>query len=34
MITNGTSPLYGEYVEGFAPVQREVVRILYEVFIR
>jgi CubicO group peptidase (beta-lactamase class C family) len=34
MITNGTSPQYGEYVEGFAPVQRDVVRILYEVFIK
>lgn len=34
MITNGTSPQYGEYVEGFAPVQRDMVRILYEVFIK
>lgn len=34
MITNGTSPEYGDYVEGFAPVQRDVVRLLYEVFLK
>ena len=34
MITNGTSPQYGDYVDGFAPVQRDVVRMLYDVFIK
>ncbi|MBI5010507.1 MAG: beta-lactamase family protein [Bacteroidia bacterium] len=34
MITNGTSPRYGEYVEGFAPVQRDMVRMLYDAFIK
>lgn len=34
MMTNGTSKEYGTYVDGFAPVQRDVVRILYEEFIK
>ena len=33
MMTNGTSKEYGTYVDGFAPVQRDVVRILYEEFV-
>ena len=33
-ITNGTSTEYGSYVDGFAPVQRDVVRILYDEFIK
>ena len=34
MMTNGTTSEYGNYVDGFAPVQREVMRILYEAFIK
>jgi CubicO group peptidase (beta-lactamase class C family) len=34
MMTNGTTSLYGNYVDGFAPVQREVIRILYDAFIK
>jgi CubicO group peptidase (beta-lactamase class C family) len=34
MITNGTSPEYANYVDGFAPVQRDVVRLLYDAFIK
>jgi CubicO group peptidase (beta-lactamase class C family) len=33
VITNGTTPVYGTYVEGFAAVQSDVVRLLYNVFI-
>ena len=33
MMTNGTSLESGTYVDGFAPVQRDVVRILYEEFV-
>jgi CubicO group peptidase (beta-lactamase class C family) len=33
VITNGTTSEYGTYVDGFAPVQRDVVRLLYNVFI-
>ncbi len=32
VITNGTTSEYGTYVDGFAPVQRDVIRLLYEVF--
>lgn len=32
MMTNGTTPAYTEYVNGFAPIQREVVNILYKVY--
>ncbi len=34
MMTNGTTPDYATYVNGYAPVQREVVNILYNVFIK
>lgn len=34
MIANGTTPEYGNYVEGFAPVQRDVVNMLYDIFIK
>jgi CubicO group peptidase (beta-lactamase class C family) len=34
MITNGTSLQYGDYVDGFAPIQRDVVRILYDAFMK
>lgn len=32
VMTNGTTPDYATYVDDFAPVQRDVIRILYEVF--
>lgn len=32
MMTNGTTPDYATYADDFAPVQRDVVRILYDVF--
>lgn len=34
MMTNGTTSHYGNYVEGFAPIQRDVIRILYDAFVR
>lgn len=34
VITNGTTAEYGNYVDGFAPVQRSVVRLLYNAFIK
>ena len=34
VITNGTTPEYGNYVDGFAPVQSGVVRLLYNAFIK
>ncbi|MBE0675914.1 MAG: beta-lactamase family protein [Bacteroidales bacterium] len=34
MMTNGTTADYATYVDGYAPVQREVVNILYSVFIK
>ena len=34
MISNGTSRKYADYVDGFAPVQRDVVRLLYDIFIK
>ena len=34
VITNGTTSEYGTYVDGFAPVQRDVVRLLYNAFIK
>jgi CubicO group peptidase (beta-lactamase class C family) len=34
MMTNGTTSDYATYVNGYAPVQREVVNILYNVFIK
>ena len=34
MISNGTSRKYADYIDGFAPVQRDVVRLLYEVFLK
>ncbi|MDZ7633176.1 MAG: hypothetical protein U5L72_01515 [Bacteroidales bacterium] len=34
MMTNGTTPDYATYVDGYAPVQRQVVNILYNVFIK
>jgi CubicO group peptidase (beta-lactamase class C family) len=34
MMTNGTTPDYATYVDGYAPVQRQVVNILYDVFIK
>jgi CubicO group peptidase (beta-lactamase class C family) len=34
VMTNGTTPDYATYVDDFAPVQRDVVRILYEVFMQ
>jgi CubicO group peptidase (beta-lactamase class C family) len=34
MISNGTNPAYADYVDGFAPVQRDIVRILYDAFIK
>lgn len=33
-ITNGTTPDYAKYSGGFAPVQGEVIRILYDVYIK
>jgi hypothetical protein len=33
-MTNGTTPAYRVYVDDFAPLQRDVVRLLYEVFIQ
>jgi CubicO group peptidase (beta-lactamase class C family) len=34
IITNGTSQEYATYVDGYAPVQRDIVRLLYNVFIK
>lgn len=34
VMTNGTTRDYARYVDDFAPVQRDVVRILYDVFIK
>jgi len=34
MMTNGTTRDYARYVDDFAPVQRDVLRILYKVFIK
>lgn len=34
VITNGTTPDYAKYTDDFAPVQSEVTRILYRVFIK
>jgi len=34
VLSNGTTSEYGTYVDGFAPVQRDVVRLLYNVFIK
>jgi CubicO group peptidase (beta-lactamase class C family) len=33
MMTNGTTPDYANYVDGFAPVQRVVINILYDLFV-
>ncbi len=34
IISNGTSPYFARYNQDFAPVQKDVVRLLYEVFIK
>jgi CubicO group peptidase (beta-lactamase class C family) len=34
MMTNGTTPAYTEYSNGFAPIQREAVNILYKVYVK
>lgn len=34
VLSNGTTSEYGTYVDGFAPVQRDLVQILYDLYIK